>query len=475
MKKGLFLLFFLAVWLIIYTYIRLHWEQNIQDSITTIRNVTNLYSVIVDKVISPINIIEIQKEVKNYKWPISIGWGRFSMWWQIATEWVLFVDMKKFNKIIDFDLTWKTITVQAGTSRYDIQKFINDYNLSVMIMQTYNNFTVWWSLSVNAHGRYVWLGPIINSVISMKIITASGDLLEASPAINKDLFYSAIWWYGSLWIIAEVTLQLADNTNIERSSEIIVINEYNNFFFNNVRYNSKAIFHNCDLYPPLYTKCRAITWTKTNKEASHKDVISRDNNYWKERIIMKIIANRPWGKQLRKFIIDPLLFFSSPIHSRNYEASYSVMELEPVSRKNSTYVLQEYFVPERNLTWFVIGLQNIVKKHKPNIINISIRHSIADKKSVLSRAKDNVFAFVIYYKQKTDQIDQEKVAVWTKELIDLSLLLSGSYYLPYQPHATKEQFKKAYPGYQDFLVIKHKYDPTNKFRNKLIDKYLLNK
>ncbi|MGH8720794.1 MAG: hypothetical protein ACREU4_02340, partial [Burkholderiales bacterium] len=44
-------------------------------------------------------------------------------------------------------------------------------------------------------------------------------------------------------------------------------------------------------------------------------------------------------------------------------------------------------------------------------------------------------------------------------------------YLPYQPHATPEQFLKAYPRAPEFFALKKKLDPENRFRNKLWDKY----
>lgn len=44
--------------------------------------------------------------------------------------------------------------------------------------------------------------------------------------------------------------------------------------------------------------------------------------------------------------------------------------------------------------------------------------------------------------------------------------------IPYQLHATKEQFLRAYPRAPEFLALKQRLDPTNKFRNELLDKYL---
>ena len=64
----------------------------------------------------------------------------------------------------------RTIRVQAGIRWCDIQRFIDPHDLAIRIMQTYANFTVGGSLSVNSHGRYMGQGPLILSVraISLK-------------------------------------------------------------------------------------------------------------------------------------------------------------------------------------------------------------------------------------------------------------------------------------------------------------------
>jgi FAD/FMN-containing dehydrogenase len=64
----------------------------------------------------------------------------------------------------------------------DLQKVIDKHNLSVKIMQTYANFTVGGSVSVNCHGRYIGHGPIVSSVLELKLITASGQLIVAKAA-----------------------------------------------------------------------------------------------------------------------------------------------------------------------------------------------------------------------------------------------------------------------------------------------------
>jgi FAD/FMN-containing dehydrogenase len=71
----------------------------------------------------------------------------------------------------------------------------------------------------------------------------------------------------------------------------------------------------------------------------------------------------------------------------------------------------------------------------------------------------------------TNRAAQAAVGVWSRELIDVALSVGGSYYLPYQLHATGEQFRRAYPRAGEFLALKQRLDPRNKFRNQLVDKY----
>lgn len=116
-------------------------------------------------------------------------------------------------------------------------------------------------------------------------------------------------------------------------------------------------------------------------------------------------------------------------------------------------------------------LCEILRRYKVNVLNVSIRHARADTDTLLSWARSDVFSFVLYYEQGVESADREAVGVWTRELIDAAIGEDGSYYLPYQIHATPEQFRAAYPRVGDFFALKRRVDPTYKFRNRLWEAY----
>ena len=443
-----------------------------QDTTKVVNDITQLNPIKVSSIISPRTNTEIIKAVKSHNGPISIGGGRFSMGGQTATENSLHIDMRKFDSILAFSKVNKEITVQTGITWREILEFIYQHNLSIKIMQTYANFTVGGSLSVNVHGRYVQEGPVVLSVKQIKIVLANGDLVTASPTENKAIFYGAIGGYGGIGVITEATLILTDNIKVERTDKVLSLSEYKEYFFENIKNDSSVIFHNADIYPNRYKKIRAVSYRKTTKDVTIEERLKPiDEEYKFNKFAFKVISDFPTGKWLRRSFIDPILFRGNPVEWRNYEASYDVFELEPKSRKKSTYVLQEYFVPIDKFDAFYPLMTEILKENKVNVINISIRYSKRDPGSLLSWANDEVFTFVIYYKQGTKQADKDEVKEWTRELVDASISCEGTYYLPYQIYATQDQFQKAYPNFNTFFKLKKKVDPTNKFRNKLWDAY----
>jgi FAD/FMN-containing dehydrogenase len=107
-----------------------------------------------------------------------------------------------------------------------------------------------------------------------------------------------------------------------------------------------------------------------------------------------------------------------------------------------------------------------------NALNVSIRHSPADRDSLLRWAPVDVFSFVLFHKQRNTPAADLQAGEWTRQLVDAALDCGGRHYLPYRLHATPEQFLRAYPEAREFAALKSRIDPGNRFRNQLWDRYL---
>jgi FAD/FMN-containing dehydrogenase len=312
-----------------------------------------------------------------------------------------------------------------------------------------------------------------NSVRALQLVLADGSIVETSRQQHGEWFRAAIGGYGAVGVVTEVELELADNVRIEREVKDVPLAQYVAFFKQQVQGNPDSILHNADLTPPLFDAPVCVTWRQTDKALTEPArLVPRDDSYNTEQNVLFALTELPGGATLRKSVIRPMLTDKPSVKWLNREASLDLAELEPRTRRISTYVLQEYFIPERNFLAFARGLATILVKNTVEAVNVSVRHSPADGLSLLPWAKEDVFSFVLYYKQRTHKRAQSAVDRWTRSLIDLSLAHEGRYYLPYQPNASVAQFRRAYPEASALQDVKRVVDPNARFSNELWARYL---
>ena len=436
-------------------------------------NVTGLYSVQVARVEAPTTSREVVNIVRAWRGKVAVGGGRYSMGGQVAIHDGLHLDMRTMNRLVWIRPAEMVVRVQAGMRWRDLQDTLDPLNLSVKTMQSYSNFTVGGSVSVNAHGRYVGHGPVGNTVRALQLVLADGSLIEADINHNTELFRAAIGGYGAVAAITEVELAVADNVRIERIVSEVALEDYVRHFERHVLADEASILHNADLLPPHFDAPVGVTWRKSAKPLTEQArLVPRGQSYAMEQNVLWALTELPGGEHLRKSVIHPLLGVKQAVRWLNHEASLDAAELEPRSRRITTYALQEYFLPKRNFLPFARGLAATLRRNQVGAVNVSIRHSRADPVPMLPWAKEEVFCFVVYYKQRTHADAREAVGRWTRELVDLALDHEGRYYLPYQLHASAEQFSRAYPEVAALRKIKLAVDPDGKLSNELWARYL---
>ncbi|MEW6371510.1 MAG: FAD-binding oxidoreductase [Pseudomonadota bacterium] len=438
-----------------------------------IENVSGLYGVKVARVVAPRSTGEVARAVRDWPGKVAVGGGRYSMGGQVAVNMGLHLDMRQMNRLIKLDPATRRARVQAGMRWRDLQELLDPLDLAVQTMQSYANFTVGGTVSVNGHGRYVGNGPVGNSVRALRLVLADGSVRDVSRTRDAELFCAAIGGYGAVGVITEVELELATNCRIERVVEPVALDAYPAYFAGEVQGKGGCVFHNADLLPPRFDAPVAVSWRTTNKPLTEAArLIPRGQSYALEQNVIFAVTELPGGALLQREVVHPLFRGRPAVVWRNHEASRDVAELEPRTRAFSTYVLQEYFVPVRHFARYAREMAAVIRKHGVSVVNVSVRHSGADMVALLPWAKEEVFSFVLYYKQRTDADAQRRIGDWTRDMIDTALRYEGRYYLPYQLHATREQFDRAYPEATRLRAFKREVDPTGKFSNQLWAKYL---
>jgi hypothetical protein len=416
--------------------------------------------------VKPVTEQEIIDLITATSGPVTVSGVHHSLGGQITYEHSLFLDLSDFDEVLEFDTEKKLITVQSGISWSQIQQVIDPHNLSIKIMQDHNDYTVGGSLSVNAHGRYVSDGSIINSVKSIRIVLPNGQIYDASPDQNSALFYGAIGGFGGVGVIVQATLELVDNIPLERSIKTLSFNEFNNYFKGNVLNDDSVVLHQAILYPPNFESLLNISWKKTDKPLTDDRRLQENlDEPWWESLLLTLRAKSTLLHRFQKNLFDPYLYGDEAVVTRNLETSSSLRHAGFIASDDSTMAMQEYLIPVNRFEIFVFNLRDIFSRHKADIFKILISYLPQDHGGLLAGSTAHVYTFKIIYLQGKNQQSHDQVESWTNELVRASTESNGVHILPYYVHDSTQQLYNAYPSSGKFFELKKNVDPNDRFRN----------
>lgn len=408
---------------------------------------------------------------------------RHSMGGQSFVQEGLVLDMQRFNKISG-DREKRILRAQSGATWALIEKLLDTQGLSLKAVQSINIFTVGGTLSVNAHGIAHNPGPIASTVRSLRVMTSDGQIHVASPTENAELFRHVLGGYGLFGVILDVELDLVENEIYAWQLGTVSQGDFPRHFAENVaRKNNVGLF---------FARLSMSPNTFLDEVAMHRfEKVAYDDplpplHPQRHISVMRLIINFSktgglgrWLRWVLETRIAPHLRPCAWLDARGQERACLITRNQAMydsmaylqNRLPDTDILQEYFIPHERMDQFVEGMRDVVTRNKANLINVTIRIVHKDEVTALPYAKQDMFAFVLYFNQGLNDAESKITEKTTRDLIDLAARASGTFYLPYQLFYSPEQLRKAYPEVDAFFAAKRKYDPLELFSNKFYEKY----
>lgn len=288
------------------------------------------------------------------------------------------------------------------------------------------------------------------------------------------MFGLVIGGYGLCGIILEAELEVVKNEIYEWKREIIDYKDFPAYFEQHIEGKEEiGLFHGRLSVSPGSSYMRETfvnTYEKIENNPKKLPLIKEAKDNWMIRPIIEFSKTGRIGRWTRMFLekyLSPLI--TSKRVTRNQQMYNKMSYLKNPAQE--TEILQEYFVPHGKMVTFIDNLRNIIEKSKVNLLNVTIRSVKKDTITKLPYAKDNMFAFVLYFNQGFNTKESAELERVTGELINKVLEAEGTFYLPYKLYYTKEQLGRAYPAIDAFFKLKKKYDPHDLFSNTFYEKY----
>ncbi|MGH7774859.1 MAG: D-arabinono-1,4-lactone oxidase, partial [Candidatus Binatia bacterium] len=135
------------------------------------------------------------------------------------------------------------------------------------------------------------------------------------------------------------------------------------------------------------------------------------------------------------------------------------------AKEKGTEMITEIYAPRKELPRFLESVRKDCRENKLDVIFGVFRLIEKDDESFLAWAKEP-YACVIFNLHVTHSPQGlEKAAADFRRLIDRAIEYGGSYYLTYHRWATRKQVETCYPQFPEFLRLKKKHDPEERFQS----------
>lgn len=381
------------------------------------------------------------------------------------------------TRICELDQAAKTYRTHAGTRWAHIIATLDRAGFSPAVMQSNNDFATGGTLSVNAHGWPTPFGPFGSTVRSFRLMRHDGEIVTCSRTENQELFSLVQGGYGLFGIILDMVVDMVPNALLKPTYELMPSADFGRRFVATLdrdpaiqmAYGRLSVARRNFLgealmisYRPAPNPPRSLPTAATGGFMSS---ISRE--IFRAQVGSETAKRARWSAET---VANPSL--SSGIGTRNAFMNEPVANLAGGDRFR-TDILHEYFVAPDRFGDFIAACRDTILKSRQELLNVTLRHVLADTTSALSYAPERRIAAVMLFSQAITAEAEADMIQMTEALIERVIAIGGSFYLPYRLHARRDQVIRAYPRLAEVAERKRALDPGLLFRNAMWDAYFV--
>ena len=410
---------------------------------------------------------------------VSIAGGRHAMGAQAFGSDTLMLDMMPLDKVLNLDPDKGVVEVEAGIAWPKLIDHLvtaqkgKAESWGIAQKQTgADRLSLGGALAANAHGRGLTMRPFSSDVESFELVDASGEVKTCNREQNPELFGLVAGGYGLFGIVTSLRLRLVPRRKIERVVEIGVTDDlieafdqriadgylYGDFQFS-IDENSEDF-----LRRGVFSCYRPVDPDTPMPEGQKQ--LSADN--WDELLYLAHSDKAEVFKRYSQYYLSTTgqLYWSDTHQLSTYLDDYHIgLDRRLEADDKSTEIITEIYVPRSDLTGFLAEAAEDFRRNGVNVIYGTIRLIEPDDDAFLAWAREP-WACTIFnlHTVHTPEGIEHSAAAFLR-LIDMAIRRGGSYFLTYHKYARREQVEACYPQFPEFLALKKKYDPEERFQS----------
>ena len=443
---------------------------------------SQLNSTRVLEILQPQSLDDVQSIIRSAareRKLISVAGGRHAMGGQQFGTDTMLIDIRKLSRVLNLDRKRGILEVEAGI---EWPELIDGYLAlqsgdsqpwGIAQKQTgADRITIAGTIAANAHGRGLKMRPFVSDVESFVLVDAKGAARTCSRAENPELFRLVHGGYGLFGVVTSVRLRLVPRKKIERVVEIRTVDDlmgafdkriadgflYGDFQFS-IEHDSEDFLHQ-----GVFSCYRPVPM-ETPIPIAEKQLT--DEN-WRQLLFLAHTDEKQAFKRYADYYLSTngQVYWSDThqlsIYPDNYHREIDQKLHAPYP---ATEMITEIDVPRPMLKGFLDEVREDFRKNKVELIYGTVRLIERDDESFLPWAKQPYACTIFNLHVVHNPEGLQRSADAFRRLIDMAARRGGTYYLTYHRYATRSQVEACYPQFAEFLRLKKKHDPEERFQS----------
>lgn len=413
---------------------------------------------------------------------VCVAGGRHAMGGQQFAADGLLIDSTTLNRVVSLDATKGTVTAEAGIQWPELIQWLHreqagrDTVWSVREKQTgVDLVTLGGSLASNIHGRGLRHPPMVGDIESFSLIDADGRCHTCSRRENPELFSLAIGGYGLFGVVTQVTLRLVPRTKIQRVVDVIAVKDLisriddriaDGFLYGDCQYSTDLMVE-APAHAGVFACYKPVPG---DTPIPDKQKVLQESDWADLYRLARTDKKRAFERYSQYYRSTDGQVYWSDTHqlAGNFEGYRRAVE-----PGQGTEVITEVYVRPENFLPMMAQMRQDFIDHKVDMTYGTIRFIEKDAETFLPWAKEKSVCTVCNLHVTHTEAGMRRAAAEFRRIIDRVIEFGGRYFLTYHRFATREQVETCYPQFVDFLKLKKKYDPRERFQSEWYRHYRL--